>query len=122
VYNGRLEGELGAALEANGETDAAIAAFRKAGEYSLSDSDVQIKVAQALMRLGDFEDAVAPLCTALEVAPEMRSVIAPLLIEALCETGAWEAGWAEVAACRETGVEVPAELLARLAPHSGERE
>jgi len=122
VYNGRLKAELGAALEANGETDAAIAAFRKAGEHSLSDPAVQIKVAQDLMRLGDSQDAIAPLRTALELAPEMRSVIAPLLIEALCEAGAWEAAWEEVSVCRETGVELPAELLGRLVHQSGKRE
>ena len=117
----RAHFHLGMAVEAMGDLDGAISAYRKAAALDTSDPAMQVRLGNALIQERDFEGAIGPLRTALQLNPAITH-ISPQLLAALCETKAYDAAWKEVARCKEIGVELPQEILERLARDSGRRE
>lgn len=121
--NDEVRGHLGCVLVWEGDFDAALRVCR---EPTLIEACFAVMVADALedgantlVAQNRAEQAANGYRAAIALAPASAAERCPLLIEALCEAGDYEAARKEVAACKERGVELPAEFLERLVDKSG---
>ena len=122
-HNDSIRGHLGCVLAWKGDFDAALQVCREpeAIEPAFAGmvADALEDGASVLMAQDRAEQACEGYRGAIELAPASAAKRYPLLIEALCEAGDWQAARREVAVCHETGVKLPAELLGKLAQKSG---
>jgi len=122
--NDGVRGHLGSVLAWEGDFDAALQVCREPAAieecFAVMVADALEDGANALMDQNHTEAATEGYRGAIELAPASAAKRYPLLIDALCESGDYEAARKEATVCNEAGVKLPAELLEKLAQKSGE--
>jgi len=124
--NDQVRGLLGAVLAWQGDLDAALQVSREPAAIEACFADMVANAladsASVLMAQDRAKEASERYRGAIELAPASAAKRYPLLIEALCQAGNYEAAWEEAAVCREAGVKLPAELLEEVAKKSRKAE
>jgi tetratricopeptide (TPR) repeat protein len=117
----RPQFHLGMALEQAGDLQAAIDAYRRCVALRPGDPAMQAALGLALGQAGDWQAAVAPLREALRINPDMVDArIWVCMVRALVETHDYARASKTARRCRELGMELPQDLLTRLARESGQ--
>jgi len=114
----RAHWQVGQALVAHGEPDEGVVHLRRACELAPADAALKAELGRTLFDAGRTEDAVESLRAAAAM-DESIAYVHPILVAALCATGAYEEAWTEVAKCRALGLGLPDGLIARLERESG---
>ena len=122
-FNHEVRGHLGCVLAWQGDFEAALQVCREPeaidSAFARMVADALEDGANVLVAQDRAEEASEGYRGAIELAPASAGKRYPLLIEALCQAGNYEAAREEVAVCREAGVKLPAELLEEVAQKPG---
>jgi tetratricopeptide (TPR) repeat protein len=108
---------LGKALEASQDFDGAIDAYRRAIQLDPKNVQCVETLANAFRAKGDNPGAIVAIREALQQVPDTPP-LRILLIRTLLAAGDIEAARAEAAAGRQSGIEIPPDLLPKLDPNA----
>ena len=123
-HNDGIRGQLGCVLAWEGDFDGVLRVCREPAAiepaFAGMVADALEDGANTLMAQDRAKEASEGYRGAIELAPASAAKRYPLLIEALCQAGDYDAARKEAAICRETGVELPPEVLQGLEDESEE--
>ncbi|HOV73669.1 MAG TPA: GDSL-type esterase/lipase family protein [Candidatus Hydrogenedentes bacterium] len=100
---------LGHALFAVNDLDGALEAYRKAAELDPADPAKPVSIGATLFRKGDMDGAAAAFKAAIQIDPK-HSQVRMRFIEMLCGAGRFADAKAQLAECRQLGIEIPSQL------------